>query len=187
MSFFYYNILCTKCFHRCTNPKYPWTWGSLRGSVSIKSACSAGDLCLIPGYGRSPGERNGYPLQYSCLQNSMNRGAWKAAEAMGLQIVRHNWATNTNTFINIEVIRIFLSFYTINLPIQDYLPHNCISHMLIFYLITKIYLVESTINGHFYKCFYYCPHFDSYFLWFHYFLLTGSPVLTTSDWYNITM
>jgi len=40
------------------------------------SACNAGDLGLIPGLGRSPGEGNGNPLQYSCLENSMDRGAW---------------------------------------------------------------------------------------------------------------
>ena len=47
-------------------------------SVSKESACSAGDLGLIPGLGRSPGEENGYSLQYSCLENSMARGAWWA-------------------------------------------------------------------------------------------------------------
>ena len=36
-----------------------------------------GDLGLIPGLGRSPGEENGYPLQYSCLENSKDRGAWQ--------------------------------------------------------------------------------------------------------------
>ena len=41
-------------------------------------ACNAGDLGLIPGLGRSPGEGNGYPLQYSGLENSMDRGAWQA-------------------------------------------------------------------------------------------------------------
>ena len=41
-------------------------------------ACNAGDLGLIPESGRPPGEGNGYPLQYSCLQNSMDRGAWWA-------------------------------------------------------------------------------------------------------------
>jgi len=46
------------------------------GSDSKESACNAGDLGLIPGLGRCPGERNGYPLQYSCLENSMDRGAW---------------------------------------------------------------------------------------------------------------
>ena len=40
------------------------------------SACSAGDLGSIPGLGRSPGEGNGNPLQYSCLENSMGGGAW---------------------------------------------------------------------------------------------------------------
>ena len=40
------------------------------------SACSAGDPGLIPGPGRSPGEGNGNPLQYSCLENSMDGGAW---------------------------------------------------------------------------------------------------------------
>ena len=41
-----------------------------------ESACNAGGLGLIPELGRSPGEGNGYPLQYSCLQNPMDRGAW---------------------------------------------------------------------------------------------------------------
>ena len=42
------------------------------------SACNAGDLGLIPGSGRSPGEGNGNPLQNSCLENPMDRGAWWA-------------------------------------------------------------------------------------------------------------
>ena len=49
------------------------------GSEGKKSACSAGgttDLGSVLGLGRSPGEVNGYPLQYSCLENSMDRGAW---------------------------------------------------------------------------------------------------------------
>ena len=44
------------------------------GSDDKESACSAGDLGSVLGSGRSPGEGNGYPLQYSCLENSMNRG-----------------------------------------------------------------------------------------------------------------
>ena len=47
-------------------------------SVGKESACSAGDLGSIPGSGRSPGEGNGYPLQYSCLENPMGREAWWA-------------------------------------------------------------------------------------------------------------
>ena len=44
----------------------------------VESACSAGDLGLIPGSGRSPGEGNGNPLQYSCLENPMDGGALQA-------------------------------------------------------------------------------------------------------------
>ena len=48
------------------------------GSDGKESACNAGNLSSIPGSGRSPGERNGNPLQYSCLENSMGTGAWRA-------------------------------------------------------------------------------------------------------------
>ena len=48
------------------------------GSDSKESACSAGDLGLIPGFGRSPGEGNSHPLKYSGLENSMDRGPWQA-------------------------------------------------------------------------------------------------------------
>ena len=47
-------------------------------SYSKESACSAGDLGSIHGSGRSPGEGNGNTLQYSCLENAMDRGAWWA-------------------------------------------------------------------------------------------------------------
>ena len=48
------------------------------GSDSKESACNAGDPGSIPGLGRSPGEGNGNPCQYSCLGNPMDRGAWPA-------------------------------------------------------------------------------------------------------------
>ena len=48
------------------------------GSVSKEYPCSAGDLSLIPGWGRSPVEGNGNPLQYSCLGDPVDRGAWQA-------------------------------------------------------------------------------------------------------------
>ena len=44
----------------------------------VKNLCNSGDPCLIPGLGRFPGEGNGSPLQYSCLENPMDRGAWRA-------------------------------------------------------------------------------------------------------------
>ena len=54
---------------------YNTVWASLFGSNGKESACNAGDSDLIPGLGRSPGGGNGYPLQYSCVENSMDRGA----------------------------------------------------------------------------------------------------------------
>ena len=56
-------------------------------SVLKKPRAGAGEAGLIPGSRRSPGEGNGYPLQYSCLENSMGRGAW---QGHGLQRVGHN-------------------------------------------------------------------------------------------------
>ena len=48
------------------------------GTDRKESACNAGDPSLIPGLGRPPGEWNGYPLQYSRLENSLDRGDWGA-------------------------------------------------------------------------------------------------------------
>ena len=59
------------------------------GSGGKVSAYNAGDPGSIPGLGRSPGEGNGNPLQYSCLENPMNRGVWLAT-VHGAQRVRHN-------------------------------------------------------------------------------------------------
>ena len=59
----------------------PWANGGLDGKASARNA---GDLGLIPGLERSPGEGNGNPLQYSCLENPMGRGAW---QSMGLHRV----------------------------------------------------------------------------------------------------
>ena len=61
-------------------------------SVGKESACNAGDLGSIPGSGRSPGEGNGNPLQYSCLENPMDKGAWRAT-VHGVARVGHDLAT----------------------------------------------------------------------------------------------
>ena len=58
-------------------PTYAYTRASLWRRRNT-SACSAGDLGLIPGLGRSPGGGHGNPLQHSCLENPMDRGAWQA-------------------------------------------------------------------------------------------------------------
>ena len=64
--------------------------GSPGGSEGKESARGAGDLDLIPELGRCPGEENDYPLQCSCLENSMDRGGlW--ATVHGVQRVGHNW------------------------------------------------------------------------------------------------
>ena len=61
-----------------------------------ESGCNVWDLGLIPDLGQSSGEGNGYPLQYSCLENSMDRGAWWAI-LYGAAESGHDWATNTFT------------------------------------------------------------------------------------------
>ena len=53
-------------------------WGFPGGSVIKSLPANAGYMGLIPGLGRSPGERNGNPVQHSCLDNPMDRGAWWA-------------------------------------------------------------------------------------------------------------
>ena len=57
-----------------------------------ESACNAGDPGSIPGLGRSLGEGNDKPFQYSCLENPMDRGAWQAT-VHGVARVRHDLAT----------------------------------------------------------------------------------------------
>ena len=63
--------------------------GFLGGSDSEESAENAGKLDSVPRLKRAPGEGNGYPLQYSCLEYSMDRGAWRL-KSMGLLRVRHD-------------------------------------------------------------------------------------------------
>ena len=62
---------------------------SAGGLDSKESVCIAGDLGSTPGSGRSLGERNGNPLQYSCLEHSMDRGAW--------QVIIHRVAESDTT------------------------------------------------------------------------------------------
>ena len=65
-------------------------WINFSGDLDSKEfTCNAGDLGSIPGWGRFPGERNGNPLQYSCLENPIDRGAWRAI-VHGVARVRHD-------------------------------------------------------------------------------------------------
>ena len=72
-------------------------------SVSKESACYARDLGLIPGSGRSPGEGNNNPLQYSCLENPVDRGAWWAT-VHGVIRVRHDLATEERDTLHKSVM-----------------------------------------------------------------------------------
>ena len=80
----------TLCFWEThyTQPIFP------SSSVGKESGCNAGDLGSIPGTGRSPGEGNGSPLQYSCLENPMDRGAWQAT-VQGVAGVGHDLVTKS--------------------------------------------------------------------------------------------
>ena len=66
-------------------------------SVGKESGCNAGDLGSIPGSGRSPGEGNGNPLQYSCLENPMDKGPWQAT-VLRVARIRHDLWLNHHTF-----------------------------------------------------------------------------------------
>ena len=81
-----------------------------------ETACNAGDLDSIPGSRRFPGEGNGNPLQYSCLGNRMDRGAWQAI-VHGVARGGHDLATNhhnnviTNSIASNNTGLLFYSFY----------------------------------------------------------------------------
>ena len=69
-------------------------YGFPGNSGGKESACNAGDVGSIPGSGRSPGEGKGSPLQYSCLENPLDRGAWRAT-VHGVTRVRHDLVTKS--------------------------------------------------------------------------------------------
>ena len=68
------------------------------GSDGKESAHNAVDLGLIPGLGRFPGEEKGYPRQYSCLDNHMDKGAWQATSPWGSRGVGYNRAIFTREY-----------------------------------------------------------------------------------------
>ena len=76
------------------------------GSDSKNSACKIGDLCLIPGSGRSSGEGNVYPLQYSCLENSVDKRAWRATVH---GVAKTQTQLSDNTFCSVQFSRSVVS------------------------------------------------------------------------------
>ena len=84
----------TRLKRLCTHAYIYIYLGFCGGSDGKESACNAGDAGLISQLGRSPGEGNDYPLQYSCLENSMDRGAWGCKESDMIEQLTH---THTHT------------------------------------------------------------------------------------------
>ena len=78
--------------------KYGWSWASPSGSYGKEPASNAGDASWIPGSGRSPGVGYGSPLQYSCLENPMDWGAWRATVHEVAKRVEHNWSNWACTY-----------------------------------------------------------------------------------------
>ena len=76
------------------NVHFNYKFGFPGGLDGKESACNAGDPGLISGSGRSSGEGNGYPLQYPCLENSMDRGAWRII----VHQVTKSWTSLSTTF-----------------------------------------------------------------------------------------
>ena len=140
-------------------------YGSPGGSDYKESAYNAGYLGSTPGLSRSPREGNGNPLQYSCLENPMDRGAWRA-QYMGSQTVWHNWMTNTFTShmsvclkgtIHLLFIKMELSYalYSANL-----MPRHNIQLTLclgLFYYLCHIVLYFWMYHNRFIHCG--CLHF----------------------------
>ena len=101
------------------------------GSAGRESSCNAGNLGLIPGLGRSPGEGKGYPLQYSGMDNSIN-----CVQSMGSQKVRHDWVTFT--------------FYVFDYVVINWLyAINSTTVNIFFYLGVKMGMAnETSINNY---------------------------------------
>ena len=95
-------------------------WGFLSDSDGKESACNAGDLGLISGLGRSPREANGYPFQYSCLENYIDREDW--------QVIVHGvpksqtWLSKF-FFLDCELVSITTSVFQLNISVLS----GCIS------------------------------------------------------------
>ena len=84
----------------CSNSCPSSQWCHFPGdSDSKESAGSAGEPGSILRSGKSPGEGSGCLLQYSCLENSLDRGVWQATQSMGLHRVGPDWVTNSRSFL----------------------------------------------------------------------------------------
>ena len=113
-----------------------WPLPGPTGSEGEESACNAGDLGLMPGLGKSPGEGKGNPLQYSCLENPMGRGTWRAT-VHGVTESWLDWVTNTFTFF------IFLC-QQLPVPGPQLCPHEMVG---LNYVVSKVPLGFYHLRG----------------------------------------
>ena len=99
-------------------------YGFPGGSVGEESACNAGHLGSIPGSGRSPGEGNGYPVQYSCLENSTDRGTWWTT-AHGVARI---WTGLSNPHFHfLTSMTVYKNFQSIALTFKNFLFQNLLT------------------------------------------------------------
>ena len=114
-----------QCIFFC---KFHWS----SGSDGEESACIAGDLGLIPGLGRSPKEGHGSPLQYSCLENSVDRGAWWAV-VHGVTKSR----TRLSDWTEYSIVYMYHNFFI----------HSSVNGHLCCYHVLPVLTVEAVINN----------------------------------------
>ena len=100
------------------------------GTDGKESACNAGDLGLFSGSRRSPGEGHGNPLQYSCLGNPMNRGAWWAtvhgvAKSRARLSDQDSLSQNHNCLCCQTLLHIYKPDFYRSSRIKDYIPSYC--------------------------------------------------------------
>ena len=147
-----------------------------------ESACSAGGLGSIPGSGRSPGEGNSNPLQYSCLENPMDGGAWSATVH---GVAKHNWATSLSFFLYhfLLVSHQYLSIY-LSIIYQFYLSSISLST----YHLPSIFIYLSTIYVSLYQLIFQAPPIFCVLTrkeFRHYVMLTSSKYILYGGTYSM--
>ena len=144
--------------------QYMCIWGLPGGSVSKEDVCNMGDLRLIPELGRSPGEGNGYPLQYSGLENFMERGDWQAID----RGVAKSQTRLSDFHMCVYVLSLFFqsciyfSCFQSYCYMQCHIKHTC-PHILYMVNIFVGYIIiikmAGSMRGARFKS---CSHFKSY-------------------------
>ena len=118
------------------------------GSDGKESPCNTGNPCSVPGWGRSPGEGNGNPLQYSCLENSMDRGTWQGT----VHGITKSW-TQLSDYHSLKLLQA-LWHWAIHFHDWAYFPHLCIgtvilSHRFFFsFVLQNLLLFSKAISNH---------------------------------------